>query len=222
MGGWLLPIVLSLAAFTEQTNTSKIETKEELSNAILMEDGFEYRLIDYGLGKVQLRPRESTGKTFSDEVFWMEFQITNKAEHLISTPKYFPSVSFSMNVEDNWGNRYSGRTFQFTEIGGNWHGVTLPVPQGTPSSYKPGEATNAFRIISPKDFVQDLTELHIYVAKNLRLPPKYQPESHYFRVRNALQRKEDLLHSQDEPTSAAPNVSTVSEFVRPTERNKKH
>jgi hypothetical protein len=222
MRSWLLAIILSISAFTQQTNSSQVETKEEPSNAILMDDGFEYRLIDYGLGKVQLRPRETTGQTFSDEVFWMEFRITNKSEHLIRAPKYFPSVSFSVNVEDNWGNRYSGRTLQFTEIGGSWHGVTLPVPQGPSSSYKPGEATNAFRIIPPKDFVQDLTELHIYVAKNLRLPPKYQAESHYFRVRNALQRNEDLLYSQDEPTSAAPNVSTVSEFVRTTERKKKH
>src|SRR5260221_8491468 len=128
MGAWLLAIFLSLSAFTEQTSSPNVETKEEPGNAIMMEDGFEYRLIDYGLGKVQLRPRESTGKTFSDEVFWIEFRITNKSEHLIRAPKYFPSLNFVVKVGDNWGNLYSGRAFQFTEIGGNWHGVTLPAP----------------------------------------------------------------------------------------------
>jgi hypothetical protein len=221
MGAWLLVIILSLSVFAEQANSPNVETKEEPSNAILMEDGFEYRLIDYGLGKVQLRPRGSTGKTFSDQVFWMEFRITNKSEHLIRAPRYFPSVTFPVNVEDNWGNRYRGREFQFTEVGGNWRGVTLPAPQGSSSSYKPDEATNAFRIISPKDFVQDLTELRIYLAKNLTLPPKYQPESHYFRIRNPLQRKQDLLYSQDEPMSASLKISTVSEFVRTTTDRKK-
>ncbi len=100
----------------------------------------------------------------------MEFRITNKSGHQIRAPRYF--TSSPLNVEDNWGNRYSGRNFQFTEVGDNWFGATLPVPQYASSSYKPGEATNVFRIIAPKDFVHDLTELRIYWAKNLRLAPK--------------------------------------------------
>jgi len=126
-----------------------------------------------------------------------------------------------LNVGDNWGNRYSGRNFQFTEVGGNWFGATLPVPQYASSSYKPGEATNLFRIIAP-DFVHDLTELRIYLAKNLSLAPKYLPESHYFRIRDALQRNEDLLYSQHEPTSTAPNVGAASEFVPIAVLREKH
>jgi hypothetical protein len=210
-------VALFIAVVSFAQDSQRVETKEEPGNAILMQDEFEYRLIDYGIGKVQLRPQGSTGRQFSNEVFWMELRLTNKSEHQIRTPRHF--TSSPLQVEDNWNNHYGGRNFEFAgDVGGSWFGVTLPAAKYASSSYKPGEASNVFRIIPLKDFVQDLTELRVYVAKNLTLPPKYLPESHYFRVRDPFQRKRDLLYSQDEPTPAIPQISTVAEF----EQQKKH
>lgn len=215
---WLMMIALSVSPIPQPSQNPDV--KEEPGNAIQMDDEFEYRLLDYGIGKVQLREKGSAGQRYSDEVFWVEFSITNRSEHLIRTPRYFSNVLNPINVEDNWGNHYNGRGFQFTEVGGNFHGVTLPAPHGASSSYKPGEASKAFRIVPLKDFVQDVSELRIYVTKNVGSAPKYQPESHYFRVQNPFQRRRDFLYSQADQTTIS-GVSTVGEFSRSNGPQKK-
>src|SRR5437879_4182352 len=90
--------------------TQQLEVEEQESNAILMKDGFEYRIIDYGVGRIQVRNQDAKTTTvpktkprfgpilpkpkelsdFTEQLFWVEFQITNKAEHLIGNPRYFP------------------------------------------------------------------------------------------------------------------------------------
>jgi len=69
-------------------------------NAIIMDDGLEYAVIDYGLGKIQVRSSDNED-SFSPQVFWVKFRIANRTEHSILKSSY--SI---WDVTDNWGNSY--------------------------------------------------------------------------------------------------------------------
>ena len=189
------------------------EVEEQQSNVIPMKDGFEYRIIDYGVGRIQVR-NQGTAPTlqkrlgdFTEQVFWVKFQITNKAENLIGNARYFPSVLDALRVTDNWGNVYSLRYPNFTDLGGNWSGAELPIPGGSERKerYKPNESSWAVRLIPVGQFVAQVKELRIYLA-NQYAYPKF-----YFKIEEPLSRQRDLLRSQADPEPSELPVKSVTE-----------
>lgn len=206
----------------------KLEVEEQQSNVILMKDSFEYRVIDYGIGRIQIR-NQGTGPTtaapkpelrfrlpsskdlgdFTEQVFWVKFQITNKAENLIGNAHYFPFVD-ALRVTDNWGNVYSLRYPNYTDLGGNWSGVELPIPGGSErrGQYKPNESSWAIRLIPADQFVAQVKELRISLA-NQYTYPKF-----YFKVEEPLSRQRDLHRSQVDPNPSELRVKVVTETER--------
>jgi hypothetical protein len=199
----------------------KLETEEQESNVILMKDGFEYRVIDYGVGRIQVRnqgarPILPTSKElgdFTEQVFWVKFQITNKAENLIGNAHYFPFVD-ALRVTDNWGNVYSLRYPNFTDLGGNWSGVELPIPGGSErrGQYKPNESSWAVRLIPADQFVAQVKELKISLASQYAYP------KFYFKVEEPLSRQRDLRRSQVDPNPSELRVKVVTETQVPSSR----
>jgi hypothetical protein len=212
----------------------KFEIDEQESNVILMKDGFEYRVIDYGVGRIQVRnharsttvpetkprlvpvptlPKPKELSDFSEQVFWVEFQITNKAEHLIGNPRYFPTIN-PLRATDNWGNAYSLRYPTFTDVGGSWFGAELPIPGGSEGRehYKPNESSWALRLVSLEQFVAQVKELRIDLANQFDYP------KFHFKVEEPLSRQRDLLRSQVEPNPQELRVKAVTERQVPSGR----
>jgi hypothetical protein len=189
------------------------EVEEQQSNVIPMKDGFEYRVIDYGVGRIQVR-NQGTGPTlqkrlgdFTEQVFWVKFQITNKAENLIGNARYFPSVLDALRVTDNWGNVYSLRYPNFTDLGGNWSGAELPIPGGSERKerYKPDESSWALRLIPVGQFVAQVKELRIYLANQFEYP------KFYFKIEEPLSRQRNLFRSQADPEPSELPVKSGTE-----------
>ena len=136
----------------------------------------------------------------------MEFQITNKAEHLIGNPRYFQIVD-ALRVTDNWGNAYSLRYPTFTDVGGSWHGAELPIPGGSErrEQYKPNESSWAVRLVPVEQFVTQVKELRIDLANQFDFP------KFYFKVEEPLSRQRDLLRSQVEPDPHELKIKVVTE-----------
>jgi hypothetical protein len=217
------------------TAQRKLEIEEQESNVISMKDGFEYKVIDYGVGRIQVRnqaaktttvpeakprlvpvptlPKPKELNDFSEQVFWVEFQIINKAEHLIGNPRYFPTVS-ALRVTDNWGNVYSLRYPTFTDVGGSWFGAELPIPGGSEKrgQYKPNESSWAVRLVSVEQFVAQVKELRIDLANQFDYP------KFYFKVEDPLSRQRDLLRNQVEPDLQELRVRVVTERQVPSNR----
>jgi hypothetical protein len=191
----------------------KFEVEEQQSNVIPMKDGFEYSLIDYGVGRIQVR-NQGTPKDFTEQVFWVKFQITNKAENLIGNTRYFPSVLAALRVTDNWGNVYSLRYPQNTDLGGDWFGVELPISGRREGSeqYKPNESSWALRLIPVEQLVAQVKELRIY------LPNQFDYPKFYFKIEEPLSRQRDLLHSQGDTKPDALGVKVISEGKPPAGR----
>ena len=189
------------------------EVEEQQSNVIQMKDGFEYKLIDYGVGRIQVR-NQGTTKDFTQQVFWVKFQITNRAENLIGNPRYFPSVLDALRVTDNWGNLYSLRYPNSTDVGGNWFGAELPIPNGSERKerYKPNESTWALRLFPVEQFVAQVKELRIYLANQFDYP------KFYFKVEEPLSRRQDLHRNQAEPKPQEISVKVVTERQVPSSR----
>jgi hypothetical protein len=190
-----------------------LEVEEQQSNVILMNDSFEYKVVDYGVGRVQVR-NQGTTKDFTEEVFWVKFQVTNKAENLIGNPRYFPSVLDALRATDNWGNVYSLRYPNAADVGGNWFGAEIPIPGGSEriERYKPNESTWAVRFTSVEQFVAQVKELRIHLANQYNYP------KFYFKVNEPLSRRRDLLRSQVEPKADEIGVKVVTERQLPSTR----
>jgi hypothetical protein len=197
---------------TPAVGQQKLEVEEQQSNVILMNDGFEYKVVDYGVGRIQVR-NQGTAKDFTERVFWVKFQVTNKAENLIGNPRYFPSVLDALRIIDNWGNVYSLRYPNFTDVGGSWHGVELPIPEGERRErYKPNESSWAVRLIPAEEFVQGVKELRISLANQFEFP------RFLFKVEEPMLRQRDLRRGQSEPKSDELRVKVVTERKVPSTR----
>jgi hypothetical protein len=213
----------------------KIEVEEQQSNVIMMNDGFEYGVIDYGVGRIQVRnqgarnttvpetrprfhgpilPKPKELSDFTEQVFWVKFQITNKAEHLIGKPRYFPSVLNALRVTDNWGNVYSLRYPNAADVGGTWFGAELPIPVGSErrEQYKPHESSSAVRLIPAEQLVAQVEELRIYLSHQSDYPKVY------FKIEEPLSRQRDLLRSQADTKPDGLSVKVVTERKAPAGR----
>ncbi len=199
-----------------------------------MKDAFEYKVVDYGVGRIQVRnqggrtspvpetkprvgpilPKPKELSDFTEQVFWVKFQITNKAENLIGNARYFPSVLDAVRVIDNWGNVYSLRYPNFTDVGGNWSGAELPIPGGSERKerYKPNESSWAVRLIRVDEFVAQVTELRIYLANQFEYP------KFYFKIEEPLSRQRDLLRNQADTQPEELRIKVVTERRAPSNK----
>ncbi len=201
-----------LPAHTEQSDAlqRQLEVEEPQSNAILMDDGFEYRIIDYGVGRIQVR-EQGARNNFTDQVFWVKFQATNKAEHLIGNPHDLSGFD-ELRLTDNWGNAYLLRIPQFTNVGRDRFGAEVPIPGATRrrESYKPNESYRTVLLIPIVQFVEQVKGLRIDLA----------PKS-YFKVEEPLSRQRDLLRNQPDPEpSELPVKSVTQTFQAPLAKPK--
>ncbi len=83
---------------------------ERAGNAVVLDDSFEYAIIDYGVGQIQVRAGNDS-KSLSPDLFWVKFRVLDKSDHLIQRPRYITSSFDALRVVDNWGkaSRTCGR-----------------------------------------------------------------------------------------------------------------
>jgi hypothetical protein len=187
----------------------KREVRQQPGSTIIMDDNFEYRVVDYGVGQVQIRPALSDEGALSQPVFWIEFGITNASEHLLGVPQYSPGGSVGLAVLDNWGNEYKARPPSMANIGGQ---TTLPLPPRKLGRYKPQESSLDLLMIPLEEFVKDIRELRIYLN---RYPGAR--DWHYFLLREPMLRQGNLLRDQFKPPAAELAVSTAEEVQPPAQ-----
>lgn len=186
------------------------KVREQPGNTILMDDGFEYRLVDYGVGRLELR------HDFSPPVFWMKFRITNTSEHLLGTSRYDPSRGW-IKVADNWGNTYEANS-PGQAYGVDWE----PVPSRAGGSSKPGGANYEVVQIPLSEFVADIHELHAYLEFPYYVHPLRSERYHLFALREPMSRHRDWLRDQSEPSATELRVTTGVETRQPSTTPSRH
>jgi hypothetical protein len=212
---FLLFVLLLCSTWTTahaQSNSSSkpsLQIHEQAGNAVVLDDNFEYAILDYGVGQIQVRSGNDE-KSFSPEVLWVKFRIANRSEHLIQRPRYIASRLTALRVMDNWGNSYSLRRPEAADVGGNWHGASLPITDWDKGreTYKPGESSLDLRIIHTRDFVEGITELRIYLEHQFSSGKNY-----YFGIAEPMGRRTNLLQDQPEPDSAQLQIKVTTEML---------
>ena len=152
------------------------------------------------------KQRDKHSAKFGDlHVTTTKMEDTQSAPH--KDPRYFPSVLDALRVTDNWGNVYSLRYPNFTDVGGSWFGAELPIPGGSErkEQYKPNESSWAVRLIALDKFVGQMKELRIYLANQIDYP------KFYFQIEKTLSLQRDLLRNQPEPRKDEISVRVVTE-----------
>jgi hypothetical protein len=200
----LTPIALLLFVACAANGQSKSPTpqiQEHTGNTVVMDDGFEYAILDYGVGQVQVRSAEKPN-SLSPNLFWVKVAIRNTDEHLIKTPRYFRGFN-SWRVQDNWGNTYYLNRPDASDLGGNWSEASLPIPEEQKSrdSYKPGESS------MDNALVKDIREFQIYLHTDELINPK----SCFYRIAQPLGRRRNLMRSQSDPEPSELQITVVTE-----------
>ena len=199
-----------LSVAKEQIPTAEFdhqhETLQQVADSLLMDDGFEYRVIDYGIGQVQIRSDLGEYDSLSPPVFWMELGITNRSEHLLGTPRYSPSAAAALGVRDNWGNEYKAWCPLVMPM---WRQNSLPVPARKVDSYKPQESNQDLAVIPLRDFVEGISELRVYLNR-------YSGDrvAHFFSLRSPMLRNRNFLCDQLKPSATELNVTAGEEALR--------
>lgn len=165
-------------------------------NSIRMDDDFEYQFVDYGLGKLEIRDVEGHVMTPSPDLFWMKLRVTNRSAHLLGNPRYVGSL----DVADNWGNRYSANSF-FLGI--------LPFPVGKNDRHKPGESSFALRTLNANELTHDIREFRIYLDRWRAAGQTV----HFFLIPDPLQRQRDAVREQSDPDPRELQVHTGTETL---------
>ena len=184
--------------------TPRLKVQERPGNAIVMDDNFEYAVIDYGVGHLQARPADQDS---SPPIFWLKLRVLNKSEHSIQRPRYVTSSPLS--VKDNWGNTYALR-LKNIELGDVGEGRT----------YKPGESSWGLRVIDGREFVSDITELQIYLDNRPRSGQEtmdllskqkqgIRRTQTYFKITQPLARQRNLLQGQADPEASELHVAVT-------------
>ncbi len=217
-GGLVLSLCWCLALLPLQPKRS--HTIEQGRNPIIRDDNFEYEILDYGMGRVQVKADLSKENSLSDPVFWVKFRITNKSKHLIGIPRYALSGGHSLNQSDNWGNSYL--LWSPTHLLGEKYnyGRELPFPAKTAHQYKPGESSLEIKMIPIEEFVEGITEFRVYLSGG-EIGLSGKRERPYFLLRRALARQRNLLPDQADPQSAELEISTGVEVVPPVIRKRR-
>lgn len=197
---WLAPLCTS----PEEKNG---QIGEQPANTIVMDDGFEYRLIDYGFGRLQLRDDQSS---LSAPVFWMEFSITNTSEHLLRGPRHSPTNGW-IKINDNWGNTYEARS-ALAVYGVDWK----PLLQKEGGLFKPGEARSEMVETSASGFVEDIHEFRAYLKFPYYVHPLKSERYQFFVLREPMSRHRDWLRNQPELPVEELQIATGSEIRAPS------
>jgi|GEM_PF-1750286 len=184
----------------------KREVRQQPGTTIVMDDSFEYRVVDYGVGQVQIRSALGDEHALSPPVFWIEFSISNASEHLLAVPRHSPSERAALAVVDNWGNHYEAWCPLVKAI---WSQATLPLPPRKLGRYKPQESSLDLAVIPQEEFAKDIVELRVYLN---RYPG--DRDWHFFSLQSPMLRQRNLLQNQFKPSAAELPVS-IGEEVQP-------
>ncbi len=213
----LLFVLCPLALAASQQK--KGEVHEQPGNVIRLDDGFEYQIADYGVGSLQIRPEQGPGpaQSFTPPVFWAIFRITNTSEHFIATPQHFVGVTEPVYIVDNWGNSYQAGEISLNMVGGNYYGVTFPVPTKQGIRYKPGESALELKVVALDQFVSDIHELRVYLNIYAEQYNQLAHKTfyHFFAIHEPMQRHRDLRWNQAEPQATELQMSTGVQDFRP-------
>ena len=185
----------------------KREIRQQPGSTISMDDNFEYRVVDYGVGQVQIRRALSDDDALSQPIFWMEFRVTNGSQHLLGVPRYSPSEVAALVIADNWGNVYKAWCPLVKSI---WSQPTLPIPPRKIGRYKPQESTLDLVVVPLDEFVKDITELRVYLN---RYPG--DQDWHFFSLRDPMERRRNLFEGQTEPLSTELSLEIGEEAQLP-------
>jgi len=203
-------VAVLLACSTVANGQSRAQVQEQAGNSVVMDDSFEYAVLDYGVGEFQVRS-EDKPNSLSPNVFWVKLGIRNTDLHLIKGPRYIASAFNPIRVKDNWANTYWLRRPAASDVGGNWIEASLPIPdeEKAKTTYKPGESSWDLKILHLSEFVSDITEFQIYL-----LGHEYNnPKSYFFRIAEPLARHRNLMRNQADPDASELQVKIVTETL---------
>ena len=184
--------------------------QEQAGKSVVMDDSFEYAVLDYGVGEFQVRSADKSN-SLSPNVFWVKLGVRNTDPHLIKGPRYISSVIFQLRVKDNWGNTYHLRHPELSDVGGNWIEASLPIPdeEKAKTTYKPGDSSWDLKILHLNELVSDITELQIYLVGHEYNNPKL----YFFRIAQPLARHRNLMRNQADPDASELQVKIVTETL---------
>jgi hypothetical protein len=205
-----IPVLLAFSALAR--GQGRVQIQEQAGSTFVMDDNFEYDILDYGVGQVQVRPADKAN-SLSPQVFWLKLRIVNRAEHSIQRPRYIASIFNPLRLVDNWGNTYWLKHPEASDVGGNWSGASLPIPdEHTKEEYKPGELSWDLRITRASDFVDGIRELRIYLER-----PFNSAKSDYFKIAQPFGRQRSLLREQADPAPSELQITLVTETPVPVQ-----
>jgi len=157
----LVVIIVAMAALMTGGSRAQeaLPSGARETDQVMMDDGFQYRLVDFGLGSLGWAVRHTAVPAGTPtKVFWYMIEVTNVAGQQVAQPKYVcyvPSTSGPCALTDNQGKRYyTGPVFS----GLSYPGVYDPTPKeykDFAGDYKPGERRYFIRYCDSRDFAPD-------------------------------------------------------------------
>jgi hypothetical protein len=189
-------VVLALAASAGRAVASGQNAGKPEPPAVVLDDGFEYAVLDFGVGAVPFSMmRRFTAKRY----LWVKVQLTNMTDRLLA-PMHWSSVGRLGGVPptDNAGNTYRVET------------QSIRAPKAPSGRYQPGESSIDLILIPADEVLDTISDLHIGIADASR---RY----HGFVLHAPLTRLRDFDTARPDPAIADLPASLAS---RPPVRRK--
>src|SRR4051794_24428965 len=105
-----------------------------------MDDEFEYSVLDYRLGDVELHDVGGMAMRPFPHGPWVKRLVRNVSAQLLATPNYLRPGA--IRALDHWGNEYSMESFLLG---------CVPVPVGREGRYKAGDTSFDLRTIKASE-----------------------------------------------------------------------
>ena len=203
--------VVTLAAFFTATASAQetLPAGARETDQVVMDDGFQYRLVDFGLGNLGWAVRHTAVPPDApSKVFWYIVEVTNLSQQDGARPKYvcsLPSFTGPCQLADSAGKRHFTAPV-FADIANP--GAYDPTPKeykDYAGDYKPGDRKYFVRYCNAKDFAPGTQSLSVSMG-----------EQADFLLPNPLERKRNLdtratFKSQpNKPETWPPKVLLVS------------
>lgn len=203
--------VLLAALFTPSANAQEtLPPGAHEADQTLMDDGFQYRLVDFGLGSLGWAVhRTAVPPDVPSKVFWYVVEVTHVGGQEVARPKYvcsMPSQGGPCELTDNQGKRFfTGPVFSSL----SYPGAYDPTPKeyrDSAGNYKPGEHRYFVRYCDARDFAPN--------TQWFRLP---MSEQTYFVLADPLRRTRKFntpprfKQEPNKPETWPPKVFLVSQ-----------
>lgn len=166
--------------------------------AIRMDDGFEYALLDFGVGTV---PKDIPRRAGVERFLWLKFRLTNTLSDRLSRPAFWNfSALPPFPPTDNFGNEYPVSS----------HTVSGVVATTT-GRYKPGESSIELLMIPTDELLDNVKEIRIGLGESGGFWKRYQ----FFALEQPMTRTRDFDPNAPEPDAALLPAKARSSLLPP-------